>query len=326
VNKTTVATVTSDASKAPSVPTLPEVQAAANATTPTCMIPRICQEFKNLIPPLSTEEREQLEQNILARRKCHDPIVLWDGKIIDGHNRFEICVRHGIEFEIVEADLPSKDAAMLWILENQLGRRNLNEAMRIELTMTKAAILQAKARKKMSEGGKKGRPGGKGLAKMTSPSEKGLAKMTSSHDDNVSLAEMALPKDGINVRKAHADDAGVSERTLHNYLQLKAQAHPELLALVQSGKIKIGTAHRMLGKEIHKQLTQVDKMYKFILKHLPPQGIKAANPEIHANLETLYDTLKGLTATLDARYSDGVSVIGAGAEDVQSEAKGGETA
>jgi len=272
---------------------------AANVTNAP-KIPRIDQEFKSLIPPLSPEEREQLEQNILAKRKCLDPIVLWNGVIIDGHNRFEICVKHGIEFEIKEVDLPSKDAAKLWILENQLGRRNLNEAMRIELVLTKAAILQARGRKKMSEGGKKGRPGGKGLSEMTSSSEKGLSEMTSA-------------KDGINVRKTQATDAGVSEGQLHNYLQLRAQAHPELLALVQSGKIKIGTAHRMLGKEINKQLTQVDKMYKFILKHLPPQGIKAASPEIHAKLEVLYDTLKGLIATLDARYSSSTVTVGADA-------------
>ena len=63
------------------------------------ILPNIDPEFKGLIPPLQADEREQLEQNILQACKCHDAIVLWDGKIIDGHNRYEICVKHGIEFE-----------------------------------------------------------------------------------------------------------------------------------------------------------------------------------------------------------------------------------
>ena len=98
-------------------------------------LPQIDPELKSLIPPLSIEERIQLEQNILQARKCRDAIVLWQGIIIDGHNRYEICVKHGIEFEIIELPLPSREAAMVWILDNQLGRRNLHAAAKIELAL-----------------------------------------------------------------------------------------------------------------------------------------------------------------------------------------------
>ena len=94
--------------------------------------PRINPEFKDLIPPLSREEYTQLEQNILAHG-CRDPIALWRGTIIDGHNRHEICTKHGIPYETTKLPFPTKEAAKIWILENQLGRRNLTDAMRIEL-------------------------------------------------------------------------------------------------------------------------------------------------------------------------------------------------
>ena len=58
-------------------------------------------EFKALIPPLVPEELAQLEANILADG-CRDPLVTWRGILIDGHNRFEICSRHGLEFQTVE--------------------------------------------------------------------------------------------------------------------------------------------------------------------------------------------------------------------------------
>ena len=102
--------------------------------------PRISPVFKALIPPLSSTEYGQLEQSILAHG-CRDPIVLWRDKIIDGHNRYEICTKHGIPYETVKLRFPSRDAAKLWMLENQLGRRNLTDAMRIELAALKVQYM-----------------------------------------------------------------------------------------------------------------------------------------------------------------------------------------
>ena len=105
--------------------------------------PKITAEFKDLIPPLSPEEYAQLEENILTHG-CRDPITLWRGKIIDGHNRYAICTKHEIPFETAELRLPSKDAVKLWILDNQLGRRNLTDAMRIELATRKVELMGQK--------------------------------------------------------------------------------------------------------------------------------------------------------------------------------------
>ena len=98
--------------------------------------PRIDPEFKSLIPPLSPEEYHQLEQNILTHQ-CRDPITLWRNIIIDGHNRYEICTKHGLSYETKVLRFPSREAVKLWMLENQLGRRNLSDAMRIELAARK---------------------------------------------------------------------------------------------------------------------------------------------------------------------------------------------
>ena len=51
-------------------------------------------EFKQLIPPLLEDEYQQLEQNILAKGKCLNPVILWSGIIVDGHNCFYICMEH----------------------------------------------------------------------------------------------------------------------------------------------------------------------------------------------------------------------------------------
>ena len=112
--------------------------------------PRIDPEFKDLIPPLSQEEYRQLEENILANQ-CRDPIVLWRGIIIDGHNRHEICTKHSLPYKTVKLRLPSREAAKLWILENQLGRRNLTDATRIAIATRKLEYQKTYANKAIAK-------------------------------------------------------------------------------------------------------------------------------------------------------------------------------
>ena len=60
----------------------------------------IDESFRNLICPLSRQEYLQLEENLLSDG-CRNPIVIWNGVIIDGHNRYDICRKHGIPFRVV---------------------------------------------------------------------------------------------------------------------------------------------------------------------------------------------------------------------------------
>ena len=86
-------------------------------------------EFKSNIPPLSDEEFAQLEKNILADG-CRDPLVLWGQLLVDGHNRYAICTKHGLPFDIVQKEFASRDEALDWTDANQLGRRNLTPDQR----------------------------------------------------------------------------------------------------------------------------------------------------------------------------------------------------
>ena len=90
---------------------------------------KIDPDFKDLIAPPQRQEYLQLEENIL-QDGCRDPIIVWNGTIIDGHNRYEICCRHNIPFSVVEKKFSSKEEAIAWICSNQLGRRNISEETR----------------------------------------------------------------------------------------------------------------------------------------------------------------------------------------------------
>lgn len=86
-------------------------------------------EFKNLIRPLRKEEYSLLELNLVADG-CRDPIIIWNGIIVDGHNRYEICNRLNIPYSVMEVKFESREAAVIWICSNQLGRRNISEETR----------------------------------------------------------------------------------------------------------------------------------------------------------------------------------------------------
>ena len=102
---------------------------------------KIDREFQNLIPALSTEERQQLEANLVEHGGARDPLVVWQREVeytnaglpcdsdilLDGHNRYEICERLGLPYEVEHLQFDTRDEAADWIDRNQLGRRNLSK-------------------------------------------------------------------------------------------------------------------------------------------------------------------------------------------------------
>lgn len=101
-------------------------------------------EFASLIPPLTKDEREQLERGLLTDG-CLDALAIWHDTLIDGHNRYEICQKHGIEFSVTNINLPTRDDVITWIIQHQLGRRNLSDFVRVELALRIKLIVAAKA-------------------------------------------------------------------------------------------------------------------------------------------------------------------------------------
>lgn len=87
---------------------------------------KIDPEFQGKIPPLTFEELNQLEANILRDGRIINPIIVWEGLIVDGHNRFIIAKKHPeIPYTVHETEFANRYEAIIWICKNQLGRRNL---------------------------------------------------------------------------------------------------------------------------------------------------------------------------------------------------------
>ena len=85
----------------------------------------IDEEFKSLLPALDARTYAALEENLLTHG-CRDSLILWGDILIDGHNRYEICTKHNIPFDTTQKEFPSREDVLIWIITNQVSRRNLS--------------------------------------------------------------------------------------------------------------------------------------------------------------------------------------------------------
>jgi hypothetical protein len=97
-------------------------------------MPTIDNHLHRIIPPMQDEELAQLEASIVEHG-CREPIIVWDQRdvIVDGHNRFAICTRLGIPYEVQRIAFDSVDDVVEFMCANQLGRRNLTDIARADL-------------------------------------------------------------------------------------------------------------------------------------------------------------------------------------------------
>ncbi len=181
---------------------------------------KIDPEFKALIPQLSDEEYEQLEANLKAEG-CRDPLVVWEGALIDGHNRYKICNENGISFEKINKRFADRSEAIEWIIRNQFGRRNLDNYQRTKLALRLEEAIAARAKAHVVEGG---RAGGKGPQNSANP----------------------LPP--IETREEIAKLAGVSRDTVDKVKQIEKDAPKEIKDLLTKGQISINKAHQSVKK------------------------------------------------------------------------------
>lgn len=97
--------------------------------------------LKDLIRPLDNDEIAQLNANILANG-CQDSLKIWQTTkkvinpdavsneeqfvLIDGHNRYKVCTENNIPFAISLMQFQSLDDVISWMIDLQLGRRNMS--------------------------------------------------------------------------------------------------------------------------------------------------------------------------------------------------------
>jgi N6-adenosine-specific RNA methylase IME4 len=179
-------------------------------------------EFQALIPPLAPEERQQLEANIIADG-CRDPLVVWDGVLIDGHNRYEICTRNGVPYSKVDREFESRGAVKVWMIDNQKGRRNLTDGWKFELVRVRKSILLDKGK----------------------ANKQGRGKVLSIVDKTNTQQELATELGWSTGKVAMAD-------------KVWSVAEPEVLQEIKAGEKTINEAYQAIKKREKKTKREAD--------------------------------------------------------------------
>lgn len=210
---------------------------------------RVDPEFRDKIPPLTEDEFKQLEQNILADGEIYEPIIVWNGTILDGHNRYKIAQKHPeIPFKTREMNFPDKWAAFDWMYSKQLGRRNLSDENR-----TYIIGKMYEARKKT-----KGAPvGNKNAEKQNTQNANIVSTTRTPRTDEILAAEIGVNHStvirsekfskGIDaIREMSPDVAdkilrggtGVKKGDVQQFTTMSDEEQKEFVSTVSSGTVK----------------------------------------------------------------------------------------
>ncbi|HQF17465.1 MAG TPA: hypothetical protein PLI05_10410 [Methanotrichaceae archaeon] len=251
----------------------------ADETVLTAMpIPMVDPQLECLIPPLTNSEYEALVANI-SRDGCREPLTIWKGHntILDGHKRYRICKELDITFDVVEVDLPNPIAAKIWIINNQWGRRNLNESQRAMLAVALEALYAEEAKDR-----------------------KGTR---TDLDPNLDQGNF-----GRSAHKA-ADDMGVSHQTVSYAKKVSEKGIPGLVKLAHAGKIAVSAAARVTAFDDQTQAKIVERIeteiaggkrpkVAAIIKEIAPRDANSKGPfdKLSRSLQSCMRLLEDLEA------------------------------
>ena len=195
---------------------------------------KIKEEFKSLIPALTKEEFKQLEQNCLDEG-IREKILVWNGFIIDGHNRYEISLKWDLEIQTETKHFKDEEAVKEWMILNQFGRRNLSNYQRSVLALQLEEVFSKKAKENQLSSLKKG----------------------------VSVPQISAKREPIETRKELSKVANVSHDTIAKVKKIQEKATEEVKAKLSTGEVSINSAYQDIKKEENKKLLLEKKeLYK----------------------------------------------------------------
>ena len=259
---------------------------------------RIDAEFRALIPPLTADEYALLESGILADG-CRDALVVWadtadcpecgeacfcEGDVpcphcgsvfeyptpvlADGHNRYEICTKHGIAYQTTDLRRESRDEVKAWIIQNQFGRRNLQPFQRAELALLLEPIFRQKGKENQGE--------------------------------RTDLLQKSAKSDKpVDTRKELAKVAGVSHDTISKAKKIIEKADEKTKGLLRSGEISVNAAYRNIEREEVKDLQKQRRLDPVALPvgeydviYADPPWFYDFAPHSNINIENHYPTMQ----------------------------------
>jgi hypothetical protein len=178
------------------------------------------------IDPLTPEEHAALEASILSEG-CRDALVLWGDVLVDGHNRYGICSKHGLPFQTIQnTRFQTMEDVHLWMIDQHLGRRSVSVFQRGVLALRRHQIMvERQALAAQAQG------------QATADADSAQASDDTPFADSVPARELPAPSRAEIAKAARITSiqAGMVEK-------IHKQAAPEVIAAVRDGSLSLNTA------------------------------------------------------------------------------------
>lgn len=191
-------------------------------------------ELQAYIDPLTPDEHAALERSLLAEG-CRDALVLWGQVLVDGHNRYGICQKHGLPFRTVQNPrFQSIEDVQLWMIDQHLGRRSLSDYQRGVLALRKRDMLAERR-----------------AAAARAPSTAATPvteQPVPAPADSDAAAQAAAPgpagsvADALLTREALARAARLSSSQVQQIEKIQKQGAPELVQALKTGLVSLNAA------------------------------------------------------------------------------------
>lgn len=248
---------------------------------------KIDPELRNLLPPLTDDEYNQLEKNIVENGFDRNfPIMEWQGYIVDGHNRYDICKKHNItDYVVGTLAYETKEEVMEWMLDIQLGRRNLSPIQRIAIAEKYRSIYEKQARENLIKAGH----------------NYGIGK-------EKPLPNLVNPISSIDTTKKLAEVANVGKETYRMGKKILDSDNEEVKEKVLSGEMSINAGYNKI-KETTKQ--KENKNNETTTTQLQTTQKELSQPKISEEVKQICADLKTEKSKeyLDSIWDYKVSVI-----------------
>lgn len=260
----------------------------------------IDKEFQTLLAPLTAEEYAGLEQDILDKG-CLDTLKVWQGILIDGHNRYSICMRHGVLFDVQELEFDDREAVIEWMIRHQLSRRNQ--------TPEQISYFRGKLYAQIKKRGRPNKPEIiSGLYKEVKTAE-GLGKEYNVTEKTIrNDAEYARAIDAITEQAGEevkqqilSGELAISKQDVVGLAQIPAEKRQEIVAQGETEILRAAKEIRARKTE-ERRVERVEKIAEVSKATIAPLGSFGQYPIILADPPWRYDFSKDDADEIENHY------------------------
>jgi len=206
-----------------------------------------------IMPPMDEETYDKFKVDISGHGLIH-PIVLYQGKILDGRNRYNACKE--LDVEIWAREWEGGSDPVTYVVSNNIHRRHLSPGQRAIAAAKAINFWADEAKERQVNAGKEY---GRGIEKVVEPLPQAIEK----EDDNEEAKDVGDDNDCGKARDLAGQQFGVSGRSVSSAKFILEHGTDEEIKSIESGKSPLKPVEEKVRERIKIDPVQTKAPSKF---------------------------------------------------------------